>query len=534
MDRKDFPQLKYFYPYLGAASVLILTLLFGIVLTWWTGRQAEVRYLDSLTSNVILRSAQTRQEVGQVLAEAEGHEDQISSLGACSSQALSFLREIVASKPMLKGLGIMRDGAIQCATMADMTHPLPLGVAARGLPSGVQSWSGVVLPALPETPFNINARGNYAVFILPMSVLDIALSTDVSITHLSYPSQSIVRSNGFFSPSWAKRYTGADMTFVEGRYLILARNTGKHGDVIFAAMPVTWIQTILKSPTRLIIPLALLIGFLLAVPTWMFLCKRFSLSTEIKTALKNDEFYLLYQPVIDLRNGSCVGAEALIRWKRRDGKQIGPHEFIPVAESNGLIVDVTARVIDLVARDAELLIKMHPDTHIAINVSAEDLQSPDTANKLSAMIGKMNALPHNIVIEATERGLMSPDKATEILLSVRAQGFKVAIDDFGTGNSSLSYLATYKLDFLKIDKMFVDALGKDTPSTKVTMHIIEMARSLKLQMIAEGVETLEQRDILREAGVQFAQGWVFGKPMPMASLSEFILKNPGNAEVGVA
>lgn len=187
-----------------------------------------------------------------------------------------------------------------------------------------------------------------------------------------------------------------------------------------------------------------------------------------------------------------------------------------------MIVQITAQVMEMVARDTIELLRDHPDIHIAINFSADDLHSSETEARLQSLIANAGGTSRNILIEATERGFMSPEKAKGVLVSVRSKGFKVAIDDFGTGNSSLSYLATYDLDYLKIDKMFVDALGTDTPSSRVAFHIIAMAKSLDLQMIAEGVETEQQRDILRDAGVQFAQGWVFGRPMPMHELAAFI------------
>jgi sensor c-di-GMP phosphodiesterase-like protein len=526
----------FIYALFGATLAMVVPVVIGLVLTWVTGRGAEIDYLNGLASDIGRRSAETRGEVTQALSEVNARSPVVASdaspaaaaAAACSGAELQRMREIAASKPLIKGLGYMQDGVLFCATMVGIAQPMPLGKPKRIDSTAMQSWSGVALPLIPGTTFNINARGNYAVFIPPRMVIDIVPETSpVSFAQISYPTESVVRSRGFFAPEWAKRFRKDDLHFVDQGYLVVAKQMLKPSDVIFAAMPIQWWWPFVTGSAEAMIPLSLLIGALLATLSWIAIRRHFSLSTQIKLALKKREFYLLYQPVMDLQTGRCVGAEALIRWKRSDGQPIGPYEFIPVAEASGLIVDVTARVIELVTEDAAMLIRNHPDTHIAINFSADDLHSPETENKLRGMLDTMQALPSNIVIEATERGFMSPDKATDILLSIRARGFKVAIDDFGTGNSSLSYLATYKLDFLKIDKMFVDAIATTTPTRQVAMHIIEMARTLNLQMIAEGVETLEQRDILRAAGVQFAQGWVFGKPMTMKALSDFVAAHPG-------
>lgn len=525
---------KYWIPaLLGAAVLMVLPVTLGVALTWLAGRQVQVQHLNALAADIGRRSSETRYEVIRALNEVQnahrpGSTSVPTNMAACSESALARMRNIVATKPMLKGMGYLVDGAIQCTTMTNLTQRQPLGEPKRIDSTGMKSWSDVSLPSLPGATFNVNAQGSYVVFIAPSVVLDILPErSSVSFAHVSFPSESVIRSHGTYEPTWARRFLQGDSHFVDKNNLVAVVRTEKKSDVIFAAMPVTWWQTLSAGPARSAIPLSVLVGALLALLGWIAIGRYFSLSTQIKIALKKDEFYLLYQPVMDLRTLRCVGAEALIRWKRRDGKPVGPSEFIPVAETNNLIVDITQKVIELVARDAALLIKNHPDLHIAINVSAADLHSPETPARLNDMLAAMNALPENIVIEATERGFMNPEQATDVLLTVRAQGFKVAIDDFGTGNSSLSYLATYKLDFLKIDRMFVESIATTEPTRQVTMHIIEMANSLNLQMIAEGVETVEQRDILRAAGVQFAQGWVFGKPMSIQALAAFVATNPG-------
>ncbi|WP_322044218.1 EAL domain-containing protein [Paraburkholderia sp. J67] len=514
---------------------MVLPITLGVTLTWLAGRQTQVRHLSALAADIGRRSSETRYEAIRALGEVQsarrpGSTSVSTTRDPCSESELARMRNVVATKPMLKGMGYLADGALECTTMTNLTQRQPLGEPKRVDSTGMKSWSDVSLPSLRSTTFNVNAQGNYVVFIAPSVVLDILpASSSVSFAHISFPSESVIRSHGIYEPAWARRFQQGHTHFVDKDTLVVAVRTEKKSDVIFASMPVTWWQTLSDGPARSALPLSVLVGTLLAVLSWIAIRRYFSLSTQIKIALKKDEFYLLYQPVMDLRTLRCVGAEALIRWKRRDGKAVGPSEFIPVAETSNLIVDITQKVIELVTRDAALLIKNHPDLHIAINVSAADLNSPETPAKLNDMLAAMNALPENIVIEATERGFMTPEKATDVLLTVRAQGFKVAIDDFGTGNSSLSYLATYKLDYLKIDRMFVDSIATTAPTRQVTMHIIEMAHSLNLQMIAEGVETIEQRDILRAAGVQFAQGWVFGKPMPIQALAAFVAANPGIA-----
>ena len=177
------------------------------------------------------------------------------------------------------------------------------------------------------------------------------------------------------------------------------------------------------------------------------------------------------------------------------------------------------------ARDAGTFLNRHPDFHITINLSAADMHSPELSGQLDRLLKKTGATPHNIIVEITERSLVDANLARSVTQDIRALGYDIAICDFGTGFSSLSYLQTLEANYLKVDKSFVDEIATDAPTSHVVLHIIEMAKSLKLCMVAEGVETEAQAQYLRQRGVEVAQGWLFGKPMPFAELGQRMMES---------
>ena len=244
--------------------------------------------------------------------------------------------------------------------------------------------------------------------------------------------------------------------------------------------------------------------------------QRAQLIHDLREALPAQEFFMVYQPIVNLANGKIQKAEALIRWQHPRRGLISPADFIPVAESSGLIVELGEWVFAQAAAQVQAWrTHLHPQFQISVNKSPLQFENPNAShvpwiNQLQAL-----GLPgESVVVEITEGLLLSTSNGVvEELLKLRNEGINVSLDDFGTGYSSLSYLQKFHIDFIKIDQSFVRHLEPDSTDLALCQAIIVMAHALGMQVIAEGVETAQQRDLLATAGCDFAQGYFYSRPV---------------------
>ena len=254
--------------------------------------------------------------------------------------------------------------------------------------------------------------------------------------------------------------------------------------------------------------------------------RRLRLLGELRRALERDEFRLAYQPIVDLVDGRIVGVEALLRWHHPELGLVGPSEFIPAAEENGLILDVGDWVLKAAARQvaqwrARDAARMN-DFYVAVNVSAKQL-SRGLQDQVCAALAFEGLPAHALQIEITEYSVVEAmDANIEQLAGLRRSGVKVAIDDFGTGLSSLGYLKRLPIDKLKIDRAFVKDLPGTSEDGAIASAIVSLAQNLGLQIVAEGVETEAQASWLKRAGCEFGQGYLFSRPVSAAQLEALL------------
>jgi sensor c-di-GMP phosphodiesterase-like protein len=284
-----------------------------------------------------------------------------------------------------------------------------------------------------------------------------------------------------------------------------------------ASVPVSAVRRSWLSIARFAAPLGGVVGTLIAVLLIAMLRQRAGMLAQLDRAIRRREFSLAYMPIVELDSGRWVGAEALLRWRRPGGDLAGPEQFIPIAEQHHRMKRLTDRMLDILVVDSRESLARHAgQRYVSINLSAQDLSDTAIVEKLR-QTREESGLPR-LMVEATEGGLLNVDRANSIIQRLGELDISVAIDDFGIGYSSLSYLGTLRAAYLKIDKSFVSAIGSDGVTWHVIDHIIAMARDCDLTVIAEGVESEEQAAYLRDAGVRYAQGWLFGRPMTASEL----------------
>jgi sensor c-di-GMP phosphodiesterase-like protein len=266
----------------------------------------------------------------------------------------------------------------------------------------------------------------------------------------------------------------------------------------------------LGTVVNAVIAIALLaIGFL--VP-WR---QRNNPVAELERALKAGEFVPYYQPVVDITTGRLRGCEVLMRWRKSDGTVVPPATFIPLAESSGLIMEMTRSLMRKVVQELGPVCEVRPSLRIGFNLAAEHFSNESIVGDVQKIFEHSPIKLTQIVLEVTERQQLEDlGHARRVIAALQDLGIKIAIDDIGAGHSGLSYILKLGVDVIKIDKMFVDALGTESSSTAIIETLVDLARNMDIEIIAEGVETFDQVIALRERGIQAVQGYVFAPPLP--------------------
>ena len=510
------------------ALILLLALGALVLLPWLAWKESQRQAHDALTELTLRYAREVLHRTDEASSQAQDAMLQVKRAGhaPCSEAELALMRRLDLTSTYLQAVGRSRDGVMLCSSI-NGSSSFSLGDDTFRTAAGVNVYLNIPLGTSATSPLMALERDGYAVLVhrnLPLDSL--AATSNVALgvfqfdrTH--YRGAELER--GDIRRAWLTRAGNMrEASFVDGERVVAVARSTRFRIAAVAAMPIAAFDDRARAIAWRLVPTGALAGLAIAVAIVLLARRQASLAGSMREALRRDEFFTVYQPIVELCTGRCVGAEALMRWRRSTGELIGPDLFIPVAEQSGMITRLTERLIQNVQRDCGAYLAAHPDFHVALNISASDLESDAIIGLLDNFMHQSGAQASNFIIEITERSFVKADTARRVIAGLHERRIEVAIDDFGTGYSSLSQLEVLDLDFLKIDRAFVDAIGTRAPTSQVVGHIIAIARTMGLRMIAEGVEHEVQAEFLKSQQVQYAQGWLFGRPVPFVELMRMV------------
>lgn len=502
---------------LGGVAVLFASL--GWYL-WRGSVTAEEEVMGGLATALGARAEAMILDARQLLARFD-------SLPArrCSPEHLRTLQSAAMSRPHIRGIGYWRAADRQCGVGFLQVDALKPPRADRIYESGVIAWWPGPQTAVGGVQLFLMRYGDHDVAIDPRGLLDVGPLQHRQVALWVEDLRFAAEPADAALPAPDSLPIGLTLDRRNGRAISRFHRAGEMPIELVAIEPLGTFYGRYASTLWMGSGIALLL-----VAGWLTVLMRYtrhrlSLASLLRTALSKDRLHVEYQPIVDLRTGRCVGAEALARWTLEGGAKVSPESFVPVAELTGQTTELALAVLRATLRELAPVLRAAPHLSVSVNLSAAELVSDRFAVELEAALAAQGVEQRTITFELTERALIGADAARDTIDRFRARGHRVAVDDFGTGYSSLSYLSDFSLDAIKIDKAFVHSIGTGAATQDVVTHVIEMARTLGLRIVAEGVETEAQRNWLRTAGVEYGQGWLFSAPMTAVAFAELVRRD---------
>jgi sensor c-di-GMP phosphodiesterase-like protein len=490
-----------------------------------------------LARAMLLRTAKATLSVyGQeLLRNADDMADEINAIFsqyprtgvACSNQDLAVMQTLTFRTRDVKDVGRTHEGRLYCsAFLGRLAHPYEEGKPTLDLGGGINIYTNVAVV--------LAAAGQGHGTVLEAGDVDIVLNSDSfghwDRPHLNFMVDAISRNSGRValiagSPLAVGRailVSGKSQTVLGTIYNSVC--SGKHPVCIVTSESVADVWSTTRTTQVACTATGGFAGLSLGLFIALFLRRTRSLSHQLLSAVRNNSpsLSVLYQPILDVRSGQCLGAEALLRWTDQTGASIPPDLFISMAEETGFINEITAFVIARATSDLGDLLRSCEDFTLSINIAASDMGDQRLFQLLRLNVSLAGIRPGQIALELTERSTADLTLVRAAIQSLRVQGYKVHIDDFGIGFSSLSYIDQLNVNAIKIDRAFSRTIGTDAVIAPILSQMLEMANSLGVEVVVEGVETEIQRDYLADKGMTLrGQGWYFSKPLSADALHLF-------------
>jgi sensor c-di-GMP phosphodiesterase-like protein len=504
--------------FFGILGIVLLLVVVGIPVATFFITHREFQHLGERAALAYARSVIERSDRISTQIAVELSALEAAQGGApCSPENVRLMRQTALRSVDIMLIGYQQDDRLLCSSF---------GVHEGGIPLGPVDFSGafnmrrnIQLDLAPGAVFNAGERNGWVFFLARTQSIDVAVPSTIALATFSTQARQLRASRGFIRPEWiAQARSSGEVSFVDGGYAVGVIHSEAYPSGAMAAVPLAIFSPSARMTEQVATGVAVLAGLSLAA--WvLYVARQFRIISplSLKRALRRGEFYMVYQPIVDLHSRAWVGAEALMRW-RRGGIEIPPDLFFSVAERKRMMEAFTGKMLTLVGRDAAAVLSASEGFYLSLNLTAADLKGTAIVVELQRLAGLCGVPASRFKVEITERNVLDEKDAKDTLEALRTSGIDTMIDDFGTGFSNLKYLSVFTFDYLKVDRAFTAGLGSDSVSGDVALHIVKLAMSLGIGLVAEGIETERQAELLTENGVRYWQGWLFSRPRLPADL----------------
>ena len=512
----------------GLMALGVLVSCVPIAMSVYFARQQAEREkfvaLDSVAKSIGLQMNQSHQYLNAVASALAG------KANPCSADNIAWMQRFQIDSYGVKSVVVVKDGRIQCSSSGESLTGLELGAPDFRQPNGSELFIDVDIPGTSAFNFAVIERQGVGILMFPFGLIRPYANTGMAVGIFTGSVQHSVK-HGPLHPNWvvpmAQGVSSDQIVDKANGYFVVRHRPSSGVSTVYAAIALSEVDARAAQLRNWFMPIGLLVAFLLLGGAYLLTRHKLSPHTRVLDMVRRNQLFLVYQPVIDLQdNNACIGAEALVRWREDDGTVLTPDTFIHFAQEAGLVHLITERVMQLIAEDLTDFLRANPGFRIGMNLAPSDLQCPGVITALDTLIATLGQGNGRLLVEITEQGLLDEKSALETMQAIGTRGVDIAIDDFGTGYSSLAYLSTYPFNLLKIDRTFVAAACTDAVNSKIAGHIIELGRTVEMEVLAEGIETEQEAALFRRWGVDFGQGYLFAKPMPAAELMAYYAAHP--------
>ena len=468
----------------------------------------------------------------------------------CSPELLTLMRSVHLRSKYVQAFGMVDNDTLRCSSAG--VENLALGPAETVTGFGARIRTHVRLPEDPDTEYIVTEKDGIAAVVNPELTIDITADPAVAVAEFNTVDRTVVASRGSIErgvmaealsrvPVTTATALPFERTFLHRGNVISVATSGDRFLGTVAVIPAADVTSAIQRTMLLLIPLGAVAGVVLGAAILQMARRRRALPSVLRSAFRRNEIFLVYQPIVQVETGRWIGAEVLARWRRPSGELVPPDVFVPIAETVGLSRALTTHVVTLLQPDLALFLERDPDFVISINLTHDDLWSDETPAMIEQLVHETGVPPEQIVLEVTERRRVDTEQCRNVIIDLRELGVVLTLDDFGTGYSNLSYLQTLDVDAVKIDKSFVETAETGAATASVMKHIVDIATSLDLRIIAEGVETESQAEMIQRYGIEQAQGWLYSRPLATddlldglaAQVTSALPSAAGEADVGV-